>query len=321
MVRIYRVPCLVALLTLGMLLQAPCRGEEPLPERGDTAVDAMQQIVSTGVGVTAAWIDSFFGHDNFESEANTTRLSLGVSSFTEQGEGTDFRVRNSLRLNLPYLEDRVRLTLSQSSPDFDTTDTDWEDIEEDVRGTNDTSVGAALTFYFHRSERRNLSVSAGVRTRDGSAAFYLQPRYRHTWRLGSWDLRFVQRVFWYADTRLDARSELQLERLLGSQWLFRTTALVDWYEDENGVFPQLNFSWQRRLSERRALAISWNSFFETYPNTVLESSRMRLRYRQQVWRRWLWFSVAPQVVFPRDSDYDPVPAIMFEVEARFQQRP
>lgn len=307
-------------LVLAALVAAPCAGEEPLPESGETAADAVHERVSARVAETAAWIDSFFGNDNYEYESNATRLSLGLSSFSEQGEGTDFRVKNSLRLNLPYLEDRLRLTLSQSTQDFDLTDSDWDDIEEDIRGTDDSSVGAALTYFLRQTRRRNLSLSAGVRSRDGKAAFYLQPRYRHTWQLASWDLRFIQRVSWYTDTSWDARGELQLERLLGPRWLFRSTALVDWYEEEKGVFPQLNFSWQRRLSDRRALALSWNNYFETSPDTVLESSRIRLRYRQQVWRRWLWFSVAPQVVFPRSSDYDAVPGIMFEVEARFQER-
>lgn len=311
---------LSVLFCLG-LVQQPCRAEGPLPDSGDTRADEMQELISTRVTNTAAWIDSFFSHDNNEHESNATRLSLGLSSFTERGEGTDFQLKNSLRINLPHLEDRLRLSVSGSTRDLDTTDSSWEDIEQDIRGTNNSNLGATLTYFLRQDDRRNLSLSAGIRLRDGGVAFYVQPRYRHTWHLRDWDLRFVQRVSRYTDTGWDARSELQLERLLRSDWLFRTTALVNWYEEEDGVFPQFGLSWNRRLDERRALAIRWFNFFETHPNTVLESSILRLWYRQQIWRRWLWISVAPQLLFPRSEDYATVPGIMFEVEARFQARP
>ena len=298
----------------------PAIDSEPLPDTGDTKADVVQENISARVADAAGWLDSFFGNDNYEYESNKTRLTLGLSSFSEKGEGTDLKLDTSLRLNLPYLEDRLRLTLSGASQDFDTTDSDWEDIEEDILGTDERNLRAALTYFFRQGDRRNLSLSAGVRSRDGKAAFYLQPRYRHTWYRGDWDLRFVQKVSWYTDTSWDARGELQLERLLGHDWLFRTTGRVNWYEEEDGVFPQLNFGWHRRLSERRALSITWQNYFETYPNSVLDSSTLRLRYRQQVWRRWFWLSVSPQLVFPREQDYDTVPGIMIEVEARFQER-
>ena len=306
---------------VGIIVLSPTPGvsEEPLPESGDSAADELQENLSAHVADAASWLDSFFANDNYEYESNKTRLTLGLSSFSERGEGTDFRLNSGLRLNLPYLEDRLRLTLSGANQDFDTTDSDWEDIEEDIRGTDERNLRAALTYFFRQHERRNLSLSAGIRSRDGKAAFYLQPRYRHTWNWGDWDLRFVQKVAWYTDTSWDARGELQLERLLADDWLFRTTALVNWYEEEPGVFPQLNFGWHRRLSDRRALSLSWHNYFETSPSGVLDSSRLRLWYRQQVWRRWLWISIAPQVVFPRDQDYDPVPGILLEVEARFQE--
>jgi hypothetical protein len=303
------------------LLQGPCFGAEHVPGSGDTSADAVQARISTRVAETAAWVDSFFGNDNYEYESNKTRLSLGLSSFFETGESPEFKLQNSLRLNLPYLEDRLRLTFSGATQDFDTTDSDWEDIEEDIRGTDERNLRAALTYFLKQDGRRNLSLSAGVRSRDGKAAFYVQPRYRHTWQLAHWDLRLVQKVSWYTDTSWDARGELQLERLLGSDWFFRTTALSNWYEEERGVFPQLNLGLHSRLSERRAVSITWHNYFETYPDNVLDSSRLRLVYRQQVWRRWLRVSLAPQLVFPRSNDYDPVPGLMLEVEARFQARP
>ncbi|MEJ2516182.1 MAG: hypothetical protein P8080_12850 [Gammaproteobacteria bacterium] len=299
-------------------MEVSAESEAP-PDTGDTTADELQARVSTRVADTAAWLDSFFATDNYEAESNTTSLRLGVSSFSERGEGTDVRAKTGLRLSLPYLENRLRFSFSGATDDFDTTDSEWEDIDEYVDGTDEDSLGAALTYFFREQARRNVSLSGGVRFRSGNPGVYVRPRYRQTWNVSSWDLRFIQRFSWYSDSGLDARSKLQAERLLGSDWFFRTITQVDWYEDEDGFFPQQNFALIRPFSDKRVLAFHWNNYIKTDPGTVLDSTLFRLRYRQRIWRSWLWFSVAPQVVFPREKDYEAVPGIMLEIEAWFRE--
>lgn len=317
----FAVRALTAMACLAIGLNGPCLASDPLPSTGDTMADDLQKRLSAGVAGTAAWLDSFFADDNFEAEANTTSLRLGLGTFSERGEGTDFRTRSRLRLSLPRLENRLRIVISGASDDFDTTDSDWEDVEQSVRGIDDDSLQAGLTYFFRQDGRRNVSLGGGLRFRSGKPGVYVRPRYRHVWNFTTWDLRFIQRLTWYSDAGLDSRTELQLERLLDSGWFFRTTGQLDWYEEEDGVFPQLKFLWRRPLSERRVLAIHWNSYFETQPSTVFDSTLFRVQYRQRVWREWLWFTVAPQVVFPREQDYEAVPGLMLEVEGWFQATP
>lgn len=311
---------LAAALCLVAWSARPCQAtEEPLPD-GDTKVDEMQERVSAGVSDAAAWLDSFFADENYEDEVNSTRLDLGVSSFSEKGQGTDFKGKTRLRLKLPGLENRLKLSISGATDDFDLSRSEWEDIEDDVSGTDGDHLRAWLTYFFRQDERRNVSLSGGVKFDSGNPGVFVQPRYRHTRRFPTWDLRFIQWLTWYSNTGLDSRTELQLERPLGTDWFFRTTARVDWYEEEEGLFPQLRLSWRRPLSQRRVVALQWNSYFETRPTAVLDSMVLRLRYRQQTWRQWLWFSVAPQVAFPRSEDYDAIPGLFLEVEAQFQRK-
>ncbi|MGD9388152.1 MAG: hypothetical protein PVI87_07980, partial [Gammaproteobacteria bacterium] len=108
MIQTLRHPVIAALLGIVGSVPLPAIGAEPLPESGDTKADVVQERISARVADAAGWLDSFFGDDNYEYESNKTRLTLGVSSFSERGEGTDFKLNTSLRLNLPYLEDRLR---------------------------------------------------------------------------------------------------------------------------------------------------------------------------------------------------------------------
>jgi hypothetical protein len=44
-----------------------------------------------------------------------------------------------------------------------------------------------------------------------------------------------------------------------------------------------------------------------------------LRYRQQIWRRWLFLEIAPQYRFPRDRGFEDVPGINFKLEMIFDK--
>ena len=101
----------VAVLLLGPLASAA----DELPSTGETKIDEWHDLLADSVVGSSEWLDSFFLDDNYSSEANTTRATISVSSFTEQGEGTDTRARFRLRLRLPRLENRAMLYISGST--------------------------------------------------------------------------------------------------------------------------------------------------------------------------------------------------------------
>lgn len=306
-------------LLLALLFHSASAASDELPDTGETKADALHGRIAEEVSTTAAWLDSFFNDENYQDEVNKTSLRVSLSSFTEAGEGTDLKFRTGLRLRLPYLENRLLLFVSGETEDLDTTDSEWEDVEDEFTGTDSDNASVGLRYFFKETVRSNASLSGGLRFRSGSPVVYVQPRYRYTWDLSDWGLRFIQKFSWYSDSGFDSRSELQLERALANLWFFRTTAQLDWYEDEDGVFPQLNFDWSRPLSERRVISLQWNNYFETEPRAVLSSSVLKARYRQQVWRRWLRFEMAPQIAFPQDEGYDASPGIFFKLEAEFHR--
>ena len=292
---------------------------EELPSSGETTVDRYHDAISGGVTSAANWLDSFFYDEHYKEEENKTRLRLSISSFSEQGEGTDFNGKASLRLRLPYLENRLNLFIGADSGDLDTTESDWEDVEDEFTGDDEQNFTIGLRYNAKDTLRKNTSISGGVRFSSGKPIVYVQPRYRYFKSLTNWDLRFIQKIGWYSDSGFESRSELKLDRLLTEELLFRTTAKLDWFEDEDGVYPQLRFILRKPLSKNRVLSMQWNNYFETKPSAVLDSSVLKLRYRQRLWRKWLWFEAAPQIAFPRDEDYDATSGIYLKLEANFQK--
>jgi hypothetical protein len=150
---------------------------------------------------------------------------------------------------------------------------------------------------------------------------FIRPRYRHFKELPDFDLRFIQELTWSTDNDLESRTELQLERPVWDRWFFRGSTRLDWFDDEDGLFAALGLDWRRPIDERRVISVRSNSYFRTQPNAVLDSTVLGVRYRQQIWRRWLSFEVAPQIAFPREEDYDITPGVFLELQAEFRHLP
>jgi hypothetical protein len=306
--------CIVALL--GMSLSIPVLADDSSGNE-NTIVDTLQQQVSETVVASADWLDAFFDDPNYLAEDNRTRLRVSFKSFSEDGEGTDFDVDFSLRLALPRFENRMQLIVSGETDNFDTTESDWEDIDDQISGREDESLAVGLRYFFRQSERHNVSLSGGVRFRSGSPVVYVQPRYRYEKPLGQWNVRFIERLGWYSDSGFESQTQLQFERPVGDGMFFRTTGDLYWYQDEDGLYPKLRFALNKPLSEKAVVALQWNNYFETEPDAVLDSSVVKLRYKRQFYREWMSFEVAPQVVFPRDEDYDAVPGIQLKLNVDF----
>ena len=267
---------------------------------------------------SAEWIDKFFGTENYTSEVNSTYLRVQLTGFLEDGEGFDFKSRFRLRLKLPNTEKRFRLTVA-SSPDEieredDTTDdpSDGTTIErlEEV----DDNLTTALEYFFLDKQRHNMKFSVGATIRDSSLVGYGSTRYRYQVDVRRWTLRFVERVRWYTDDGWDARSELDFERSILDHLFFRTTPSLTWKEKEDGFTYSWNTSLFHPLNEKAALEYQFNNYFSTEISGRLKEANVRVKYRRQIWRKWLFMEIAPQLAWYESRDFKTIAGIMVRLE-------
>ena len=128
-------------------------------------------------------------------------------------------------------------------------------------------------------------------------------------------LRFTHFFKWYTDQGLTSNSRVDLERPLFEKFFFRVSPDASWYEDDDGWFINLNFSLSQILSNKRVINYELNNHFRTNPTSRLEEVSFRIRSRQKIWRQWLFYEIAPQVAFRRESDFETIYGILFELEA------
>lgn len=278
-----------------------------------TAMDKTQSVVSEGVDDFARWIDSFFDDERTIAEDASTRLRLSQGLILEEGEAARLKTRVNVKLNVPRFKNRLKLFVSDEDLKEDQTSAIANNANTFNENDNDTQLG--LQYFAKDSERNNLSLSTGIKL--DSLEVFAGPRYRHTMRLDGWQLRFTQRVRWYTSRGWESTTRLDLERLLRPKILFRNTVEGRWREQDKGYRYEINPTLIQSLHRKKALEYQWGNFFRTRPVHRFEESVLRIRYRQRIWRKWLFYEVAPQVAFRNDDDFDPTPGINFLLEVVF----
>jgi len=300
-------------------------GDDPFPEEADleppqpNQVDRAQEAMSQSVNDAAKWVDAFFGDERFVSEEAYSRIRLTPSAFFEEGEAPDYKFRVNAKIRVPRMSKKLRLVIADTSEDEETV-LARETFPEARQSENDaTAIG--LQYFLRTKNKLNTSVTAGIKIGSGHVVdFFVGPRVRKTWPFDVWQLRFTERVRWYTDIGWESRTRFDFERLFRDDLFFRATTDLRWRDEDyndDGFRLEAGPTLTQRLRSKAAIDYQWNNVFLTKPDFHLDETTLRLRYRQRIWRKWLFYEINPQVAFRNDDDFRNTPGIEFRLEASF----
>jgi hypothetical protein len=300
----------------------PVSSKEPSPEKEQGTVDSVHEKVSTKVVSTAARLDSFFDDDRVVDEENKSTLRLISTVSKEKDDSIQYDTTFRIKLILPRTRERIKLVISGNGDDeLDPDNTPQDDIRQDFENRGEQNISLSLWYSFLSTPKRNLNLHVGLRLRSGSPVVYAGPRYRQLFKYKLWDIRFIETIRWYTDEGWESKTSLDFERTVFEKCLFRNNFQGSWFEGENGYFYNINFFVYHPLSFRRALVYEWTNSFQTRPAHQLTEIALRVRYRQKIWRDWLFVEIAPQVSFSKEKDFDTIPGIFVRLEAIFGKAP
>ncbi len=322
-------------------VEPPFRQEDAvrLGPEGPTFLDILQAGISKNILQTSQWLDSFFYDPRYVAEANTTRAVVRYEGFIEEHAPLAFKTKVSFVLVLPQLKHRAHIILS-GDPNEDNTGRPGQDLltlpaQQENTGRN---TSAAVAYELKSGERRNINAKVGIRYRHGQLVAFIRPHYRRLYQMDGWTLRLTQEVPYWTDTKWSSSTTVDLERPLGEKFFFRTSVNGSWYEMQPGFSYGLVFSLSQPLSTTSALSYDLGAAFQTGArNTqqtvqlsngkelksdpgahdVLQTVVVDTRYRRRFWRDWMYFDITPQVRFPRNRRFNPVPGILFGLEMQF----
>lgn len=331
---LYSVVAIIALVPFGtgssvlsqiVLSEASAQAEIPAgpesPEassesEGDTIIDRYHRDLSEDILGIADRLDSFFDSDRTVAEENRTRLRIKLYSLVEKGAKPAFDIKTSFRLSLPKLQKKLNLMISGEPENaLNPNNTPTEDRREEFESTDKQNLILSLQYKIKETLRRYISANVGLRFSRITPVFYAEGRYRHQVKLDAWIFRFTQSLKWLTDEGLESRTLIDLERPVSNRFFFRTTADGSWFEHRDGFFYNLNLYFFQHLSSRRVLSYEWINDFQTRPDNRLEEIVLQMRYRQKIWRNWIFYEVSPRVTFPRDEGFSSIPGIALKLEA------
>lgn len=290
-------------------------GEEPL------LIDRAHAFLSRRVCLRTQWFDRFFADPDVFQEEPATALLRVISGYRWQDNddaGGEVRVRGTV--NLPGLSQRISLTFRND-----------DDINEDYAGTSDTrpeQVGenedstfrAALNWAARQRERDAIDLEVGLGSRLKSFA---RTRYQYRVPLPGerWTFRFAESLYWIDGVGGGSETRFQFDRIMTERLSLRLLSEAE----TNEALHEEDLDWElsqtvalyQRLGSRRALQYVVGARGYTQPTSRVEVWRAGIRYRQNIFRRWLFFELEPFVFWSREEDFEAVSGVVARLETQF----
>jgi len=286
---------------------------------GMGAVNVTHYYLSSSVEKLSQRIDTFFGKKRAYEEATGTYLQARGSLIYSEGGEFDFDGKFRAKVDLPQLRKKAHLVF-----ETDNENEKFEDIDGITTGTGlvdsiqDKDVSAAVQFMIKEKERWNFSIRPGLKLSNPIETF-IKFRLKRNQPIGEkWLSRGAIEVGYYSDHGWENEYELGFERYIGSYNFFSATSNVLWRDD----FPGMQFLWQRFqithfLSRNSLIAFEIGVSAENRPHLIATSYFSNVRYRRNIHRGWLFFEIKPQVIAPRDNDFELEPALVLSLEVLF----
>ena len=312
------------LLFLTFLLILPlsslCNAEhDELQDNSEpTFIDQAHQDISKSLAAPSQWFDNFFQDPRTEQEIAGTFLRLRGSIVTEEGEEVSFQGKVKAHVRLPNLQRRFHLILS--SEDDDLHDDTLKDsvVKRNLAKSNKTTL--ALQYTQKRSTRLSLTHRVKLGFNDGPTP-RIRSRVRYSIPIAKESLlSLTQAISWEDSEGFGEESRLEYDIPFSETKLLRTTGLGFFSESSNGYEWLGMMQWLQSFSHKRALAFGGYIAGETRPKSYLTIYDVFLKYRQRVFKKWLFIELKPEVQWERENGFESVGIFTFTLEAQFGKR-
>ncbi len=259
------------------------------------------------------WLDTIWlaEDDPYENELSTLYLRTMARVGGRRSEGeADFKVRVRVNMALPGLERKLRLIVDNS-------ELDALPGADPLKQKTSTRIGARILLRPVRDNR--LSAGGGLKWRHSTPVGYADVDWRWEHKLANGNLSFNPRGYYFTDDGLGQRTTLAWIKQVGENQLFQIRTVERTSESLEGVeFEQsLLFAWFRPGRGR-----GWVAQGSVFPQIVSSewiwaNALVNVTWRDSLYRKWIYYTITPQVEFPKDDGYEARPSIRVGLEFLF----
>lgn len=270
----------------------------------DAWIDKMQRGVYSGVCGSAAWFDGLFGNPRYEQDSEETFGRLGLFEIYDRRDKLDTRLRLRARFALPNLENRLKLTFGRGDEQtlVEERPADTENPQPpNLQSENDDAWLLGLGYSRQGGLENGFDFGVGVRLRS-SLDPYAKATYRHNFIFSNNTmLRFRETPFWRDSRGFGATTQLSLDRLATDTVLLRWNNVATVAEDTDGMEWGTSTTAFHSLGQRRGISYTALLRGETQADVRIQNYGFDTRYRQSVFREWLFMELSASLTWPRET--------------------
>jgi hypothetical protein len=292
-------------------------------EPASTKVDDLHASTAGMIDAAVRRFDSFFfteAQETFEEDRNRLRLRLDTDYI--EHHGWEFSPRVKVNFSLPGLSERVRLVVNDAGGDEEDQGVELEDDENDV----------ALRWVARKGKKTGISIDGGVSFRGGKVDPFVRLNTSFKYRISEhWRGQATNRLYYLARNGWRDDLRIYFNRPIGERFLFRSRSRLEYFEDKD-TNPQLEqkFSLFQNINDRSAIAYEaiWrqdtaeDSIFDdeeilVAPKDKYQQVKLRVRYRRNLWRPWMFVEFWPVVGWVEERDWETVLGARLRLEINF----
>lgn len=281
-------------------------------EKNNRWFDIWQRSFTDSMDFTVKQLDGLFLDDDARASNKQARAEGRVQLAWEPRTGmlsdTDLRFR--IRVQLPALEDRVDLLLS---------DNEDETQDNTIRAARNTDnndrdrTTIALRFRPEQDSHYSFRVGAGRRDQ-----LYVKARYRDALALSSqWAMLYDSELYFYSRDRLGAETGVAFQYDVNEKHLFRQNNRFYFRDDTNDWLWRHEVHHLYSVDEHNAVVPHFMVEGLSQPNYRVEEIYAGMRWRNNTLRDWLFFEVEPFVLWLRNEDFKTSYGVALRIEAYY----
>lgn len=267
-------------------------------------IDRMQRGVYSSVCGSAAWFDGLFGNPRYDQDSEETFGRLGLFENYDRRDKLETRLRLRARFSLPNVENRLKLTLGRGDDQaiVEERPTDTENPQPaNFESDSDDAWLLGLGYNKQGGLENGFDFGVGVRLSSGLDP-YAKASYRHNFFFGDDTmLRFRETPFWRDSRGWGATTQLALDHLATESVLLRWNNVATVAEDTDGMEWATSTTAFHSLGKRRGISYTALLRGETEADVRIQNYGFDVRYRQNVFREWLFVEVSTSLTWPRET--------------------
>jgi len=259
---------------------------------------------------TVRWVDLYFALSGREYEHELSSCAVSVLARAGgRGDDGDFDVKVRFRASvaLPSLEERVHVVVDNLGRD-NLPDSDPMKREDDLR------IG------LHSSWESLPEVGGGMRWHNGGPVGYVDVEWPFSFDLAGGDFRFLPRGFWYTDDGFGQNVSVSWTSDRNKHTVWQLISA----ETSRETFSGFHLEETLRVAfPHHAKGCGWVFQASVFPHlkdhgrNYADDFLVNVTWRDALYRKWMYYTITPQVDFADEDGHDPHPSLRIGLEILF----